>query len=481
MSTASEHCRTLLSAIIPDRRDLLDKALKHLTEDHFPDRNLKTMFILLKRYADVTGSIIGSKDFSTALKGKDSGTIALFEELYAALATKEADESDFLWSLKHIRELAAERATDEALVKGREILLKGTEDEKGNILKGQQDCRNFISAKFGEIDTQLLMQESPEGNMRNEADEILAEYADGKQKKAQGRGDGIQFGIPSLDAKIGGVHEGYLALIAGYSASGKSSLLSSTAWHACVNQGLNIAFMTIETVRPSIRTKILCRHSMLPQFGLPQGIDSNKVMSWSLSDEEERIWQDVIDDFTRNPAYGRMYIAQLPRGATVSTIESRLNMEQRNYNVDGCMVDYAQLLHSERRRNSDREEQSNVVKALKQLAVTFDDGRGLPIFSPWQVSRAARDKAAQSGYYTTSGLSETSESVNSPDLILSLLEPEDTDSRYVELHLQGLKSRYSTTFNNMRISADYATCTFTDKSDSGGHNVVDGEDLSNLL
>lgn len=483
MTSAVEHCKILLSAIIPDRRDLLDKALRHLNPEHFPEKEMSVLFYLLDKYANATNSVLKRNVLSDMLKGKDSGTIAFYEELYDSLALAKVDDSDFKWSMEQIRELAAERETDDALIRAREILKVGRE-EGGKKQQGFRDSINFATSKFAEVEHQLLMQESPEGNMRKQGDEMLADYADEERKKAQGKGDGILFGIPELDYKIGGLHDGYLVLIAGYSSSGKTGALVQLAWNACVNQGKNVAFMTTETVYKQVRRKILCRHSKLPQFGLPEGLDSRKVRDCLLSDEEKRILQDVVRDFTRNPSYGELYISQMPRnGSTVGAVESRLNRMHRNFHVDLCLVDYFQLFQSDRRRTSDREEQSNIIKAAKQLAVTFDDGRGVPVVSPWQVNRTWREKAGQQGYYTTAALSETAESTNSSDVIISLLEPDDNDERYAELKGQILKNRDGLTSSSIPIKVDYATCTYTTPDQSTGMDDLlgDGDDLGGLL
>jgi hypothetical protein len=61
-------------------------------------------------------------------------------------------------------------------------------------------------------------------------------------------------------------------------------------------------------------------------------------------------------------------------------------------------------------------------------------------------------------------LAETSEATNSPDLLISVLEPEDNNDRYAMLKGQILKARDGITSASIMIQADYATSTFSSPS-----------------
>ncbi len=463
MSTATDHARTILAAIIPDRRDLLDKALRHLNPEHFPDTVLRNIFIMLERYSEVTGAILtrDALDDQLSASRADAGKVALYLETFDLLAATHADEAAFRWSLDQIRELAADRATGEALTAAMEILTRGAQSERGETLRGHADARTHVLQRFAEIDRDLSMQESPEGDMRGEGDDILADYADRKSANRNGRHLGIEFGIPALDAKINGLQNGELALCVGYTSEGKTSLIVQLAWHATVVQGRNAVILTTETVRSQVRRRLIARHSCLPHFAVPNGLNSRDIKNGTLDEAREDALNAVVADFTRNPGYGRCYIVQVPRGATVGYIESKLIRVQRLFHIDLAVMDYLALLKPEKRRNTDREELGGILKESKQLATTFNDGVGVPFVSPWQVSRTARQEAERLGYYTASALSETAEASNSADIIVSLLAPLDNDSRTATLKMQVMKNRDGEKANGIEVGVDYATSRFT--------------------
>lgn len=463
--SASEHCRVVLSAIIPDRRDLLDKALRHLSPAHFPDPTLRNVFVMTERYCDVTGAVMTRGALSDIISkgGADAGRVMLYEETYDALAEAHPTEADFRWSLEQVRDLAAEQATSSALTSSLDVLHRGVKDTKGREWRGHADARTFVLTALGEIERDLSMQDAPEGDTRVEGEPMMADYADRKQARLTGRNQGVMFGIADLDTKIGGLQPGELDLVVAYAGEGKTTLSVQTAWHAATQQGLNSVIMTTETLRPQVRRKLIARHSMLEQFELPDGLDTRMLKTGSLPDHLERKLQEVVDDYTHNPAYGHIYVAQVPRMGTIEVIESKLFRISRMWHVDLCVIDYLALLASERRRSDGRQELSDVVKAAKVLAATFDDGNGVAVLSPWQVNRTSYEEALKSGYYTLKALSDTAESEKSSDVIVSLLGSPENESRHAELRAQILKNRDGEKASSLILDVDYATCVVAEK------------------
>ncbi len=465
--SATDHAHNILSAIIPGRRDLLDKALRHLTPAHFQDVTQRNLFSMLEVYADKTGAVVtrAAVDDWLSRIGFDAGSIALYLETYDLLSDNQVAESDFLWSLDQIRELAAERATAEALTQAMEVLRSGAKSDRGQELRGHADARTHVLTSFAQIDRELSMQESPEGDIRLEKDDFLAEYQERKKQRESGTKTGVFFGISVLDELIGGLQPGELDLMVGYTSAGKSSLCVQLAWHAAVMQGLNVVYATTETLRPQVRRKLISRHARHTMFGMPSGIELNTrdLKAGSLPESAEERLQAIVEDFSGNPTYGKLNVIQMPRGSGIGVLESRITRIARSMHVDLLVMDYLQLLKPENRRNSDREELGSILRDAKVLATTFQDGVGVPLVSPWQVSRAAHVEALKEGHYTASATAETAEASNTPDVIISILEP-TIKTRYVELNAQILKNRDGVTADGLTVHADYATSFFSTES-----------------
>lgn len=465
MATAAEHAQTVLAAVLPSRKDLLEKAVRQLTPAHFPERVQAKLFEMMVRYADYTsGSVLPFKYLDDQLRNRaDSAQVQLYLESYQLFAEMQVDDAEFAWSVQQLKELAAEKATGDAITEAMEILRTG-KTEGDQTLRGHLDARQRLLESFQEIDRELTQQDAPEGDMREEGTDIMADYADRKHQRERGTSNGILFGIEELDRKVGGMQNGELILAAGYSSDGKTTLCVQAAWSAAVEQGKNVVFLTTETLRPQVRRKLVARHSKLPIFEIPSGLNTNDLKRGTLSEDQEAQLSRVVTDLTKNPAYGRLYIAQVPRSANISSIEQRLHRIQRSFHVDFVVMDYLALLYSDRRRQTTREELASIMKDAKLLATSFDDSRGVPFMSPWQVSRAARESAENLGRYTSASLSETAEATNSADVIVSLLAPSDNTDRHADITMQVLKNRDGETADGILVEVDYATSWFRSKS-----------------
>jgi replicative DNA helicase len=326
----------------------------------------------------------------------------------------------------------------------------------------------WLLQRLAEIDRELHQADAPEGDMRIEGAAVLDEYGTRKGHRERGTSGAISTSLAELDELLGsGLERGELDIVAGWTSAGKTSFIIQLAWHAAVVQGRNVVFFTSETQRPQIRVKVLARHSRLERFGLRAGLNSRDIKAGTLTPAAEAKLREVVADFSQ--IQGRFYIAQAPRRATIESVWSRLARITRDWPADLVVIDSIQLLRAEERRRSQWEETSATVKEVKELAGTYLDGRGVPVISPWQVSKEARAAARQRGFYLTGDLAETREAETSSDLILSLLEPDEfRGGRDVVLQLGVLKNRDGEARygrdRGVTLDTDYATCSFTARS-----------------
>lgn len=237
-----------------------------------------------------------------------------------------------------------------------------------------------------------------------------------------------------------------------YLVTHNTQMCCQTAWSAAVEQGKNVFFATSETVRATVRRRIVARHSRQPQFGLPKGLDSTDLKNGTLSVPQEKVLQAVLDDLKNNPAYGKLHIAQIPRGATLSYVEARMNRAASEYQVDLALCDYLALLKSDRKRNSEREEMNEILKDAKVFATSFQDGLGVPFISPWQIKQASFKDAQTTGAYGLASLADTSEAEKSSDQIITLLRQAEQQQ---QLSLQFLKMRDGDIPNAITLQTDF--------------------------
>lgn len=433
------HAETVLAAILSKdapRRDLLAIASVKLQQEHFTNEVTKNIYLMVRAYFDATGDIMPSYLFAQKLQdtGVETAKALAFAQTFKALEDTQVSEAEFKWSVQELRDNLAKRKTGIAITEAMEILERGYEVGK-EFYKGHTDARRFLSAKVVEIERDGAVDQTPEGNIFDEAQTILEDY----QKRKDGEiGRGVTIGIRAVDDHVGGFQRGELVLVAGPPGTGKTQIVSQAAWSAAVEQKQNVFFATSETVRNQVMRRILARHSRLPQFERPDGINANDLKRGLLTESDERVFHEVLVDWTRNTEYGKLHILQVPRGATLSYIEGRLREFGRENECGLVVIDYLALLKAEAKRTSSREELNDILKGAKLVATSFNDGEGVPLISPWQINREGQKSSATVGFYTMAALAETSEAERSSDAILAASrEPDNT----TQMHLQWLKMR----------------------------------------
>jgi len=460
-----DYSASVLAAIIPNRRDNLLRALEHLEPEHFRVETHKNIFALLERYYGVAAGVMPKKILSDVLRRagretdvKDDESLAkaiLYEELYDDLAQPEVSDHEFRYAIDALRDQHAEQQTSEVITTTFEILEVGVEVDR-QFLKGHRQAREFAYQKFAAIDRLEGLQFVPEGFLHDDAQETLLRYTEAKAHPDANR---VLTGIKPLDEAVGGMRSGELVLVCGSTAQGKSMFVTQIAWHAAVIQGKNTLFFTTETVREQVRRRLIARHSNLPNFGLSEGLDTRKIRDGLLNAGEEEVLMSVVSDLvegTNENRYGMIYIAQLPRGATIGTLEAKLRRQAAGLQVDLVVVDHLMLLTHERTRASKREELNDILLSAKLIATSFGDGQGVPLVSPWHVNRAGQQDAHHVGEYMLSALAETSEAERMADQVLTLLRLDDPR----EVRLQVLKNRDGALPNALHLAVDFRSASF---------------------
>lgn len=436
---AFNHSRKVLAAIIPQRRDLLVEAMQWLTEDHFTAEPDKVLWRLLVRFYDQTAEVVSREIFVEMLSRLDvePARAIAWEQLYTQVEVETVDDATFRYSYQELRRIRADQLTAEALTDAMEILTRGKEVD-GEMREGYQAAWSHAMDVYGQVNAIGSEEVAPEGDMMTESSDILHDYSEREAARMSGTAVGVLTGIPSIDHLTSGLQPGDLALVCAYTGAGKSMFVAQTAWCAAVRQHLNVFFVTSETTRAMTRRRIVARHSLEEKFNYPQGINSKDLKNGTLSNEAKAKFVEVATDLDTNGTYGALYIAQVPHDATLSAIESRITRFAQTHSVGLVVIDYLALLHSDRRRDHQTAEFTDLLKSAKMLATTFNRGNGVAILSPWAMNRDRFLEAKKTGHYTLGSLADTSEAEKSPDVLVSMLRPEDDRSKVT---MQFLKNR----------------------------------------
>lgn len=185
---------------------------------------------------------------------------------------------------------------------------------------------------------------------------------------------GVHTSFQDLDKITGGWQKSDLIYIGGRPGMGKTSFMLDCARHAVFQYNRNVAVFSLE-----MSAEQLC-HRLL---SVQSGISSHKIRLGSLTDSE---WPMLVQAFG-SLSSGNMFIDDT---AAVSVMQIRRKMRRllMQHDIDLIMIDYLQLMQTDRRFNNTVSEYTDVSKNLKALAREFD----VPIVVGAQLSRAVEQR-----------------------------------------------------------------------------------------
>lgn len=302
-----------------------------------------------------------------------------------------------------------------ALEEAAQVLTEGMKVD-GQDVQGYREARTHIMARLAELE-QKETGVLPSQDIRECADELLAEYEEVKK----GREPGILTGWSEIDNLTNGFQRGELAIFCAYTGEGKTQTLLNIGYHASVFQKKNVVMVSLEMPLAQVRRRIIARHTNHGKFGLPGGLDYQRIKNGKLDFGEERLYADVITDWRDSTEYGKMQVLQISKYDTVKVLNEKLMYLRSRNPIDLVCLDYASLMAAIRRRSDRREEIVEVIEGLKALALSFNEGEGLCLVTANQISRKAREEAEGLRRYGLNFASETSAIEKNADFLAWLL------------------------------------------------------------
>ena len=191
---------------------------------------------------------------------------------------------------------------------------------------------------------------------------------------------GVPTGLTELDARLGGMHNQDLIIIAGRPSMGKTALATNIAFHAAKNiekKGTKstVAFFSLEMSSEQLATRILSEQSK---------IRSNDIRRGKVSEKEFEQFIETSKNIFELP----LYIDETP-AITISAISNRSRRIKRLFGLDLIVIDYIQLMRSGSIKNEGRvQEISEITQGLKALAKELN----VPVLALSQLSRAVEQR-----------------------------------------------------------------------------------------
>jgi replicative DNA helicase len=451
MSTAEVQCKVIGGLLVADTDfgDRVNLCGRELTNEHFVGR-LQGLYHLIKRYYFLTTTKLPWEKCAEALVAKNVSEDELlkYKLLYEKCCSLAQEDASFRFSIEVLKEQTNREKLVDTLVDAMEILQEGKKIGRKEM-QGYSDSREFLTSSLSKLD-RMEGLDVREGSVNEDGDRVLAEYAAAKKKESIG----LLTGLTEIDSLTFGLQPGELMLVAGYTGDCKTTTCINIAHHVVYKLKKNVVYATGETLLEQVRRKVVSLRSRDEKYGYREGLSLGDVKSGKLTEKQEEVLKKVLADIQYG--YGRFQIFQFPYRATLDFIRNRVSMYQTDFPVDLVIIDEVRLLRSGARRQSIWEEMDDLLKAMKQFAVSFNGGKGVPVITPYQVNRTSWKEAVEGKQcYTKSCLSNSSEAEKSSDIIMSNLRmPFDKGGNEREIRCSVLKYRDGREINEFLLECD---------------------------
>ncbi|MCM1272382.1 MAG: replicative DNA helicase [Clostridium sp.] len=197
---------------------------------------------------------------------------------------------------------------------------------------------------------------------------VIAEMEAAARNK--GKVTGLATGFTDLDNMLTGLHGGELLLVAARPAMGKTAFVLNIAHDLAVVHKTPCAIFSLEMSKEQLISRMIAIDAM---------VDSKSMKLGNMVDED---WDKVIesvDDIARAPLF-----IDDNSAITVAELRSKCRKLKQTQNIQLIIIDYLQLMSSNRPVESRQQFISDVSRALKNLARELN----VPVIALSQLSRA---------------------------------------------------------------------------------------------
>lgn len=324
----------------------------------------------------------------------------------------------FRYSLDQFKHVLATEQLSNVLIEASAILTSGVRRKEGTV-QGPEATLDYLHSSVSQLSS-ILRRGSIEGSFRTDANTMRRLYQMWKDSPRDTVG--VMTGIERIDVAHRGIRKGELSLVMGFVSHLKTSFCLNWLYRAAMIFGMNAAIASLETAIEDLRTILYVMHSAHPKFlelGF-QPLDYVQVTTGSLSPEEENVWDRVIDDFENCSDYGEIFYKEPDEALTIGDIKRWAEDKHKHAPLELLVIDYLGLVDPDLGQSSldSGANLNKVIRASKQLAMTFAKGDKIAVVSPHQANREGLKEAEKNGgRYKLTALANSNEAERSTDLI----------------------------------------------------------------
>ncbi len=361
MPYSREAEQSVLGAMLLDMQCIPDVVEICKADDFYVDRNRELFSTILELYnLGKPIDIVTIKEQLTLRGSFESiGGLAFVMENMNFVPTTR--------NVKHYAQIVAEKS-------GLRKMISFSENVIENCYRGEREFDEIIgNAQMSIMD--LVQEGMKKGPVHIKG--LLKECAENLEKLNEKHEDvtGISTGFIDIDKRTAGLHGSELVLIAARPGMGKTSFALNIAQNAAIDSRATVVIFNLEMPGIQLANRMLASEAMISSENLKRG---------NIKDEEWEKLGEALDVLSN----ANIYIDDTST-ITVSEIAARcrkLKMEKKE--LDLVVIDYIQLMSSNKRGVSREQEIAEISRSLKVLAKELN----IPIIALSQLSRAVEKR-----------------------------------------------------------------------------------------
>lgn len=268
--------------------------------------------------------------------------------------------------------------------------------------------------------------------------EALAESFDrlDELQKRPGGLRGVPSGFADLDNFLAGFQQSNLIILAARPGVGKTALALNIARNLAVETKLPTCFFSLEMSREELVDRLLVRQA---------DIDAWKMKTGQLEENDLSNLSEAMGVLAEAP----LFIDDTP-GSTILEMRTKARRLQVEQNLGLIVVDYLQLITSQRRWDSRVQEVSEISQGLKNLARELK----VPVLALSQLSRAVEARGAARP--RLADLRESGSIEQDADVVMFLYRQEEDNREAITCeiakHRNGPLGEFQFYFNPKKVS-----------------------------
>jgi replicative DNA helicase len=166
---------------------------------------------------------------------------------------------------------------------------------------------------------------------------------------------GCDCGFRELDAKMGGLHDGELVILAARPSMGKTAFAMNVAENVAHGQNIPVLFVSLEMSSIELADRLLCSVAR---------VNGHRLRNGTVSQEDRLKLVDTASMLAKSP----FFVDDSPSRTVTEIAAAARRIKRRSGTLGLIVIDYLQLIEPDNPKDPRQEQVAKIARRLKGLA-----------------------------------------------------------------------------------------------------------------